>query len=44
MNKTNSKISIPVKKPRNPMVVPCSNRKAGKHKDKKRESKNNPTE
>lgn len=33
-------IRIPTTKPRNPMVVPAVKRKAGKHKDKKREDKN----
>ena len=37
-------IIIPVKKPRNPFVVPSTTRKAGKHRDKKREEKNSPKE
>lgn len=35
------KIKLPTSKPRNPMVPHTMKRKAGKHKDKKRESKNN---
>lgn len=36
------KVLIPVKKPRNPFVVPSTTRKAGKHRDKKREDKVKP--
>ena len=36
------KIKVPSKKPRNPLVVPALKRKAGKHKCKKKEQKNNP--
>lgn len=34
------KIKIKIKKPRNQMVIHVVKRKAGKHKDKKREAKN----
>ena len=34
------KIKIKIKKPRNHMVIHVVKRKAGKHKDKKREAKN----
>ena len=33
-------LKIPKSKPRNPMAIPAAKRKAGKHKDKKREDKN----
>lgn len=36
------KLIIPVKKPRNPIVVPAQRRKAGKMLDKKRKDKHNP--
>lgn len=35
-------ITIPIKKPRNPMVVPSTKRKAGKHVDKRKKEKYNP--
>jgi hypothetical protein len=39
MSKKNLQIKIKVKKPRNPLVVLVVKRKAGKHKNKKREAK-----
>lgn len=36
------KVIIPTKKPRNPLVPASITRKAGKHRDKKRETKNKP--
>lgn len=36
------RIKVPVKKPRNPFVVPAGKKKAGRHIDKKKKEKYNP--
>ncbi len=41
--KSNKPTVVPKSTPRNPLVVPVKTRKgAGRHKDRKREAKNNP--
>lgn len=38
------KINLPVKKPRNPLVVPAVKRKAGKHRNRKKDQQSKPIE